>query len=69
MFRIATCLYATLSYALFLGVFLYVMGCVGGLMAPVRLEGVAVRRTPLLAPAGGTGALAFAPTPLNPAQA
>jgi protein-S-isoprenylcysteine O-methyltransferase Ste14 len=40
MSRIATLLYGVLSYALFLGVFLYAIGFVGGFVTPTRLDGV-----------------------------
>jgi methanethiol S-methyltransferase len=38
--RIATLLYGVLTYALFLGVFLYAIGFVGGFVTPTRLDGV-----------------------------
>jgi len=39
MSRIATLLYGVLTYALFLGVFLYSIGFIGGFVTPTRLDG------------------------------
>ena len=39
MSRIATLLYGVLTYALFLGVFLYAVGFVGGFVTPTSLDG------------------------------
>ena len=43
MSRIATLIYGVLCYALFLGVFLYAIGFVGGFMTPTSLDGAPTR--------------------------
>jgi protein-S-isoprenylcysteine O-methyltransferase Ste14 len=43
MSRIATLIYGVLCYALFLGVFLYSIGFVGGFLTPTTLDGVPTR--------------------------
>lgn len=43
MSRIATLVYGVLTYALFLGVFLYAIGFIGGFLTPTSLDGAPTR--------------------------